>query len=87
MTLKVIKFEATWCAPCKALTPIWNNIAGSIDDVDFEVVDIDDDPDMTSSMSIRSVPTIIFMKDGLVLNTMVGLQKEAAIRDKIEELK
>jgi len=87
MTLKVIKFEADWCGPCKALTPVWNTIAGSTPGVDFEVVDIDKKPDMATAMSIKSIPTLVFLKDGMVIDTMVGLQKEDTIRKKIESLK
>lgn len=87
MTVKVIKFEADWCGPCKALTPVWNKIAGSTPGVDFEVVDIDKEPDMATAMSIRAVPTIVFLKNDTVVDSMVGLQKEDVIRKMIESLK
>ena len=59
--LKVVKFQAEWCGPCKTLTPIWNVVADNFDDVEFEVIDIDLDPDTTAKYSVRAVPTIVFV--------------------------
>lgn len=87
MTLKVVKFEASWCGPCKALTPVWNEVVESTDDVDFEVVDIDEDPETASNMAVRAVPTLVFVKDGAVVDTLVGLHNKDTIVNKIEELK
>jgi len=87
MSLKVTKFSAVWCAPCQALGPIFDKVAGSTDGVEFVHVDIDEEPERTSAAGVRSVPTIVFEKDGVVKDTMVGLVKEQAIRDKIEQLR
>jgi len=87
MALKITKFSAVWCAPCQLLAPIFDNIAGSTDGVEFVHVDIDEEPELTSAAGVRSVPTMVFEKDGIIKDTMVGLVKEQAIRDKITELK
>lgn len=85
--LKVIKFSAVWCAPCKMLTPIFDTVAASTEDVEFEHVDIDEESERASAAGIRSVPTLVFEKDGVVKETLVGLVNEQTIRNKIEELR
>jgi len=85
MTLKVIKFSASWCGPCKTLKPVWNQVSSTIDDVEFEVIDIDLDPDTTAKYSVRAVPTIVFVKDGDKVDELVGLCSAETLTKKIEE--
>jgi len=85
--LKVTKYGAEWCAPCKLLSPIFKMISESTEGVEFVSVDIDEEPELSTTMNIRSVPTLIFEKDGAVVDSMVGLAKEQDIRDRIEGLK
>ena len=85
--LKVIKMSAEWCAPCKALEPVFNKVKDSFPDVEFEHYDIDDFPDKATFYQVRSVPMLVFEKDGTVVDTIVGLVKQSTIEDKINELK
>ena len=86
--LKVIKFSAVWCAPCQMLTPIFDAVASDFDgEVEFEHVDIDDDSAMAAEYGIRSVPTMVFERDGKRLDSLVGLVKKDAIVNKINSLK
>lgn len=87
MTLKVTKFSAVWCGPCKTMQPIFDKVAGSTDGVEFEDVDIDEQPELATSMNVMAVPTIVFAKDDVVLDILVGLSAEQKLRDKIDELK
>jgi len=87
MGLKVIKFEAEWCGPCKAMAPVWNKVAGDTEGVAFETVDIDDNPELAAQMQIRVVPTIVFVKDGDEIDRAVGMHSEKDLRGKIEGLK
>lgn len=82
--LKVIKFSAVWCGPCQMMTPIFDRVADSTEDVEFVKIDIDDNSDMAGDYSIRSVPTIVFEKDGKVIDSMVGLVSEQTLRDRVE---
>ena len=88
MSLKVIKFSAIWCAPCQMLAPVFESVeldfAG---DVEFEHVDIDDESERASQFGIRSVPTMVFVKDGRVVDSLVGLVKKDVIVNKINSLK
>jgi len=86
MSLKVMKFGAEWCAPCKLLKPIWNKLEAELDDVEFVTVDIDDDPELATKYSVSAVPTILFVKDGAVVDSLIGLHKESNIRKTIDGL-
>ena len=87
MSLKLLRFGAIWCPPCNALKPIWEKIVGEYNDVEFEAVDIDESPKLATLYRIMSVPTIVFLKDGKVIDSMVGLQTEAEIKERIERYK
>lgn len=87
MSLKVLKFGATWCPPCKMLAPVFKKISQDYSDVDFDVVDVDDDSDTASKYSVSSVPTMVFEVDGQEVDRLVGLVKEQVLRDKVEALK
>lgn len=83
----VADFWATWCGPCKAMGP-------SIDELSAEYegkaligkVDVEENNDLAEKYAIRSVPTIIFFKDGEMVDKVVGLQPKAAIEAKIKDL-
>ena len=83
----VADFWATWCGPCKAMGP-------SIDELSAEYegqaligkVDVEENNDLAEKYAIRSVPTLIFFKDGEMVDKVVGLQPKAAIEVKIKDL-
>ncbi|MFA5023387.1 MAG: thioredoxin family protein [Patescibacteria group bacterium] len=85
--LKVLKFTAVWCGPCKRLAPIYTKIKSEIKDADFEEVDVDENPALATQFKIMSIPTLVFIKDGLEVNRLVGLVSEKDIKDTIEVLK
>jgi len=86
MSLKIIKFSAEWCGPCKTLKPVFDKIVSSMPSVTFQTVDIDEEPELASSMNVRAVPTIVFIKDGEIEYTLVGMHKEELIRERINDL-
>lgn len=85
--MKCMLMSAIWCPPCQTLKPIFKKVSESTEGVEFVVVDIDEEPELTAKMNIMSVPTIVFEKDGKVMDSMVGLVSEQNLRNKIEELK
>ena len=86
MGLKIMKFSAVWCPPCRVLQPIWDQLVDDIHGVEFVAVDIDKEPKLASQYSVSAVPTILFLRDGAVVDSMIGLHKEADIRNKIDGL-
>jgi len=68
----VKRFTAPWCAPCRMLAPVLKQLETELPDVKFEVVDVDEDPVQAEQFGIRTVPTVLVMKDNEVLDTIVG---------------
>ena len=85
--IQVKKFYATWCGPCKMLTPIMEGVKKNHTDVQFENIDVDSDFEIASKYSIRSVPTVIVEKDGIEVQRFAGLQSEMAYTNALNELK
>lgn len=83
--LEVKKFYATWCGPCKTLTPILENVKSKFDNVKFEDIDIDGQFDVAQKYYVRSVPTVIIEKDGEEIERFVGVQSELAYSNVINE--
>jgi thioredoxin 1 len=63
MGLKIIKFGATWCQPCKVVDSILESIKKEYPDIEYKTYDYDADPDIFSKNKITSVPAIIILKD------------------------
>jgi len=83
----MVDFYATWCGPCKALSPIVEKLATEYDGrIRVGKLNIDEAPQTPSQFAVRAVPTIVFFKDGKAVDTVVGLKKESELRDRIERL-
>ena len=64
-------FSAKWCAPCKQLAPIMEEVSKTIP---VKKIDVDSDSGLASSYGIRSVPTVILMKDGSEFKRIIGVK-------------
>ncbi|XP_048329895.1 TPR repeat-containing thioredoxin TDX isoform X2 [Ziziphus jujuba] len=82
--LAILYFTATWCGPCRFISPLYVNLAGKHPKVVFLKVDIDEARDAAARWNISSVPTFYFIKDGKELDKVVGADKSALER-KIEQ--
>ncbi len=83
----VIDFWAAWCGPCKMFAPVFEKLSDEINDVSFCKVNVDDEPELAAKLRIASIPTILFVKDGVVTAKSVGFMPEEELRDFIEENK
>ena len=83
----VIDFSAAWCGPCKKIAPIIDELA---DEYEGKVVigkcDVDDNDELTSRFGIRNVPTVLFIKNGEVVDKHVGAAPKSEFVNKIEGL-
>lgn len=84
--LVVIDFFATWCGPCKMLSPVIENVESLIHNVKFIKVDIDQFNDLASQYKIQSVPTLVFLKNGQEVMKSIGYLDEDALIEKIKSL-
>jgi len=83
----MVDFYATWCGPCKALTPIVEKLAGEFEGrLKVGKINIDEAPQTPVQFAVRAVPTIVFFKGGEAVQTFVGLKQERELRAQIEQL-
>jgi len=68
----LIKFGAQWCSPCKSIQPTLDKIEQEFNNVSFVKVDIDNSPELAVEYSIRSIPALIFIRDGVEIKRQVG---------------
>ena len=68
----MIDFWAEWCGPCKMISPIIEQIAAEREDVVVGKVDVDNNPELSFKYKIRSIPTVIVVKNGEVIERKVG---------------
>ena len=85
--LEVKRFSAAWCGPCRALAPVMEGIKAGYSDVVFETIDVDNDHEQASKYGIRSVPTVVFVKDGVEVDRLIGVNSKLAYENKINEHK
>ena len=82
----VIEFHATWCGPCKVLSPILEELNDEIEGVEFVKLDVDQHPQIAGQNQVMGVPTVVILKDGEVKDRFVGVQPKEVIKEKITSL-
>jgi len=69
---KVVMFSASWCGPCKAAKPVFNQLKESVGGVQFEIVDVDENPIMATNFDISGVPTFVVLENDKEVQRFVG---------------
>ncbi|HRX76148.1 MAG: thioredoxin [Candidatus Cloacimonetes bacterium] len=82
----IIDFWADWCGPCRVIAPIVEEIARERADIVFGKVNVDDYPELAGKHGVMSIPTLLFMKDGKVVDTSIGAVSKSAILNKLAAL-
>jgi thioredoxin 1 len=85
--LVLVDYWAPWCAPCKMLSPILEQIAAEIQDVKICKINVDEEPELAAEQMVRSIPMLTLVKDGMIINKTVGLRNKNEILAMIEEKK
>ncbi|MDO5075135.1 MAG: thioredoxin [Bacteroidales bacterium] len=83
--LLVADFSATWCGPCKKLSPIIDEVATEFEGkANIVKVDVDESDDLAIEFGIRSVPTVLFIKGGQVVDKFVGALPKSEVVAKVQ---
>ena len=81
----LVDFWAEWCGPCKTLTPILEELSLELEKkLQVAKVNLDENQDLASKFSIRSIPTLLLFKDGELIDTKVGLLPKNDLSEWIE---
>ncbi len=78
--LVLIDFYATWCGPCKMLSPIVDELSEEVTNAKFFKVDVDENEELVEMFNIEAMPTLIILRDGKVVNKSVGFKPKAALK-------
>src|SRR5262245_34993121 len=79
--LVMVDFWAEWCGPCRAIAPVLEELVeASSGRVKLMKVNVDENPDLAARWAIRSIPTILFFKDGAVVDRVVGAAPRATLQ-------
>ena len=81
----LVKFGASWCAPCKMMGKTLASILPEFPEINYQDIDVDDYPDLSKEYKIKSVPTVILFKDGKEDQRIVGNVKADALRTTFRE--
>jgi thioredoxin 1 len=85
--LVMVDFWATWCGPCKIVAPVVEELAKEYaGKVKFVKVNTDENQDLASRYNIRGIPTLMFFKDGNMVDQVVGAVPKAQLKTKIDSL-
>ena len=83
----LVDFWAEWCGPCRALAPVLEEIASELGDkANIAKINVDQNGELAQQYEVRSIPTLIFFKNGEVVKTLVGVQSKEEIKKTLEEL-
>ena len=75
----LLDFWAPWCGPCRMVGPILEEIAGERSDIKIGKINVDEQPELTSQFRVMSIPTLIVIKDGKIVNQSMGAKPKNAI--------
>ena len=83
----VVDFYATWCAPCRELSPLLDRVAGGYTNaIKFVKVNLDESPGLAQNYQVEALPVVLMFKDGKLANRVSGIPTEAELKGKLDAL-
>jgi thioredoxin 1 len=83
----VVDFYATWCGPCKRLSPMLDELAGPLTSkIKFVKINVDEAPNLSQRFGIQAIPTLIFFKNGNVADKLIGLPSKDTLKTRLDSL-
>ncbi len=83
----IVDFWAVWCGPCKMIAPIMEELANEYDSkIKIAKLDVDNNPNVAIKFGIRSIPTVLFFKDGKVSEQVIGAYPKTHFLDKLQKI-
>ncbi|MGC9386351.1 MAG: thioredoxin [Hydrogenovibrio sp.] len=83
----ILDFWAEWCAPCKQFTPIFEAVSEKHPDIVFAKVNVEEQQDLAGLFQVRSIPTLVFMREKIVVFSNPGLIPEDNLEQGIQQLR
>jgi thioredoxin 1 len=80
----LVDFSATWCGPCRKMIPVLEQLVNTNKNVKVVSIDIDDCPNLASKYGVKSVPNFLVFKNGLKVNSKIGMTTLAGLNDLIK---
>ena len=80
----LLDFWASWCGPCKMLSPVVDQIGEENPDIKVGKVNVDEEMDLARQFNVMSIPTLVVFKDGKQVNQSVGVQPKEAILNMVK---
>lgn len=77
----LLDFWASWCGPCRMLSPVLDEIAAEREDIKVCKVNVDEESELANRYGIMTIPTLMVIQDGNIVNQSVGVQPKAKILD------
>jgi thioredoxin 1 len=75
----LLDFWAAWCGPCRMVSPVVDEIANEVTNAKICKINVDEQPELAAKFNVMSIPTLAVIKNGVLVNTMVGARPKEQI--------